>query len=82
MGTDMHLLSEYMEGVELTGFRDKAIHYLAGKCGTAVLLTAMTTFLGFLSITINKIVILKQFGTVAAFGLFVNPFITCLAAPV
>ena len=79
---DMHLLSEYMEGVELTGFREKAIHYMAEKCGTAVLLTAMTTFLGFLSITINKIVILKQFGMVAAFGLFVNPIITCLAAPV
>lgn len=79
---DMHLLSEYVEGVELTGFRDKAIHYMAGKCGTAVLLTALTTFLGFLSITVNKIVILKQFGMVAAFGLFVNPIITCLAAPV
>lgn len=78
----MHLLSEYMEGLEHEGLKEKAIHYMAGKCGTAVMLTAMTTFLGFLSITLNQIVILKQFGQVAAFGLFVNPILTCLIAPV
>ncbi len=79
---DIHLLSEYMEGLEHTNFRDKAIHYMASKCGTAIMLTAITTFLGFLSITLNQITILKQFGIVASFGLFVNPLITGMAAPV
>jgi len=79
---DMHLLSEYIEGLEHKGVKEAALHYMASKTGTAVMLTAMTTFLGFLSITINKIVILKQFGIVASFGLFANPILTCMVAPV
>ena len=80
---DIHILSEYMEGVEETsGNRAEAIKIMAGKVGTAVLLTSLTTFIGFLSITLNQITLLKQFGIVAAFGLFVNPITTCLLAPV
>ncbi len=80
---DIHILSEYLEGVEETGGnRDEAIKIMSGKVGTAVLLTAITTFIGFLSITLNQITLLKQFGIVAAFGLFVNPVATCLLAPV
>ena len=80
---DIHMLSEYMEGIEETkGKRDEAISIMSGKVGTAVLLTSLTTFIGFLSITLNQITLLKQFGVVAAFGLFVNPVITCLLAPV
>ncbi len=79
---DMHLLSEYMEGLEHKGFKNAALHYMATKTGTAVMLTAMTTFLGFLSISLNQIVILKQFGIVASFGLLVNPILTCMIAPV
>jgi uncharacterized protein len=80
---DMHLLAEYVEGLEENnGHKVKAVDYMISKTGTAVFLTALTTFLGFLSITINDITMLKQFGVVAAFGLFVNPLITCLVAPV
>ncbi|MDO9529454.1 MAG: MMPL family transporter [Syntrophales bacterium] len=80
---DIHILSEYLEGVEETrGNRAEAIRIMAGKVGTAVLLTSLTTFIGFLSITLNQITLLKQFGVVAAFGLFVNPVATCLLAPV
>ncbi|MCG8618693.1 MAG: MMPL family transporter [Desulfobacterales bacterium] len=80
---DMHLLSEYVEGLEEEdGDKVKAVDYMVSKTGTAVLLTALTTFLGFLSITINDITMLKQFGIVASFGLFVNPLITCMITPV
>jgi len=79
---DMHMLSEYMEGLEHEGNKPSALRYMANKCGTAVMLTALTTFLGFLSITLNNILILKQFGIVASFGLFVNPLITVMVAPV
>jgi predicted RND superfamily exporter protein len=80
---DIHILSEYLEGIEETrGDRDEAIKIMSGKVGTAVLLTSLTTFIGFLSITLNQITLLKQFGIVAAFGLFVNPVATCMLAPV
>ncbi|MBW2545178.1 MAG: MMPL family transporter [Deltaproteobacteria bacterium] len=72
---DIHILSEYLEGVEETdGNRAEAIKIMTGKVGTAILLTSLTTFIGFLSITL-------KFGIVAAFGLFVNPVATCLLAP-
>ena len=80
---DIHILSEYLEGIEETGGdRDEAIKIMSGKVGTAVLLTSLTTFIGFLSITLNQITLLKQFGIVSAFGLFVNPVATCLLAPI
>jgi len=80
---DIHILSEYLEGIEESGGkRDEAIRIMSGKVGTAVLLTSITTFIGFLSITLNQITLLKQFGIVAAFGLFVNPIATCMLAPV
>ncbi|OPY86057.1 MAG: cAMP receptor protein [Smithella sp. PtaU1.Bin162] len=80
---DIHMLSEYVEGMhESRGLRDEAISYMAGKVGMAVLFTSLTTFLGFLSIVVNDITILKQFGIVASFGLFVNPLITFTVGPV
>jgi len=80
---DIHILSEYMESVgETGGNKTKAINIMSGKVGTALLLTSLTTFIGFLSITLNQIILLKQFGMVAAFGLFVNPFITSFLSPV
>lgn len=80
---DIHILSEYLEGIEESrGIKDEAIKIMAGKVGTAVMLTSLTTFIGFLSITLNQITLLKQFGIAAAFGLFVNPLATCMLAPV
>lgn len=80
---DIHILSEYFDGIEeAKGEKNAAIKIMAGKVGTAVLLTSLTTFIGFLSITLNQITMLKQFGIVAAFGLFVNPLSTCMLAPV
>ncbi|MBU3951318.1 MAG: MMPL family transporter [Proteobacteria bacterium] len=80
---DIHLLSEYMDGLEHhNGEKLAAMDYMVSKTGTAVMLTALTTFMGFLSITLNQILILRQFGIVAAFGLFINPLVTCMIAPV
>lgn len=79
---DTHILSEYLEGVHEKSLREKAVRYMATKIGTAVMLTAVTTVFAFLSISINKIIVLWQFGITASFGLFVNAIITTLLAPV
>ncbi len=79
---DVHLFSEYLAGIRETGTRPNAIPYMIRKTRIALFLTALTTFLGFLAIALNKIIVLKQFGVVSAFGLLANPFITFLAAPV
>lgn len=79
---DIHLLAEYFEGMELKGKRELAIEFMISKMGIVVMITALTTFLGFASITVNKIEILRQFGMAAAFGLFANPIVTVLLVPV
>jgi predicted RND superfamily exporter protein len=78
---DVHILSEYMEGVKHTGTKKMAIAFVARAVGTAIFLTSLTTFLGFLSISINKITVLIQFGLVAGFAMLINPVTTCLVSP-
>lgn len=56
---DVHLLSEYFEGVNLKSSRNLAIAFMISRMGTVVLVTSLTTFLGFLSICINNITILR-----------------------
>lgn len=79
---DTHIICEYFEGLKLLQDRKKAIDYLSKKVGTAILITSITTFLGFFFISINKITVLRQFGIAAAFGMFINPLITVLLSPV
>jgi predicted RND superfamily exporter protein len=78
---DVHILSEYMTGLQHTGGRKSAVAFMAKAVGTAVFLTSLTTFLGFLSISINRITVLTQFGLVAGFAMLVNPITTSLVAP-
>lgn len=79
---DMHIISEYFEGLDLGEDKFGAINYLAGKVGLAIFLTSMTTFIGFLSIVVNKITLLKQFGFAASFALAANFIITFSVIPV
>ncbi|WP_372796466.1 RND family transporter [Pontiella sp.] len=78
---DIHLLAEYHEG-RIRGMAPKAaIHRMIQRLAVAVTFTAVTTLLGFASIATSTIPLLKQFGWVASFGLFVNPLITISLLP-
>lgn len=79
---DMHMVAGYLEGLEHTGDRSKAIEFFARRLGLAVLLTAFSTYLGFFSIVLNDIALLKQFGWASSFGFLVNPLITFSVIPV
>ena len=79
---DVHLLLEYQHGLNMKDSKNWAVKWMIDKMGVIVMVTALTTFIGFLSICLNSVIILKQFGMAASFGLFVNPVITCLLAPV
>jgi len=78
---DIHLISEYREGLHKRGTGRLAFDYMVSKMGVVILITSLTTFLGFASITVNKIEILRQFGMAAAFGLLVNPIVTIVLIP-
>lgn len=79
---DIHLLSEYMEGLHVEKDRQRAVRFMIRNMGTVIMVTALATFFGFLCITLNRVPILRQFGATAAFGLFVNPIVTAFLAPV
>lgn len=79
---DVHILSEYMEGLTRERVRKPAITFMVRTIGTSVFLTALTTFLGFLSIAVNRVTVLIQFGLIAGFALFINPLVTFLLSPV
>ncbi len=79
---DMHIISHYLDGAVETKNRSLAVDFMIKKVATATALTAVTTFLGFLSIAVNDLTALRQFGITAGFGLFANPLVTVLISPI
>ncbi|MES9853891.1 MAG: MMPL family transporter [Candidatus Thiodiazotropha sp. L084R] len=65
---DIHLLSEYQVVISKGKGNMTAIKLMAKYMGIAIALTFVTTFLGFLSISLNRIDLLQQFGLIAALG--------------
>ena len=78
---DAHMLSEYVSEIGKGKGKDDALLAMVSACGLPTFLTALTTFLGFLTIAVNKITILKQFGIVASFGMVANYVITITVVP-
>lgn len=79
---DIHLLAEYHSGLGANLSSRKAVEYMADHMGLAVLLTMITTYLGFLSVSLNNLELLRQFGLVASTGLLLNFLITVTLLPV
>ncbi len=78
---DIHLISEYMHELEKGETKNKAILNMGVKSGTAILLTSLTTLLGFATIIPNPTPILSEFGITASFGIAMNFIITILTVP-
>ncbi|MBT2995349.1 MAG: MMPL family transporter [Candidatus Thiodiazotropha sp. (ex Ctena orbiculata)] len=78
---DIHLIAEYRSGIRAGLTRLDAIRSMANYMGTAILLTFFTTSLGFLSIALNRIDLLQQFGLVTAVGLAFNFLLTSTLVP-
>jgi diguanylate cyclase (GGDEF)-like protein len=78
---DIHLLNEYHAGIVKGKSSTKAIRFMAKHMGIAVGLTFITTYFGFLSIALNDLALLRQFGLVASTGLGFNFLATVLLIP-
>jgi predicted RND superfamily exporter protein len=78
---DIHLLAEYGIGLRSGLERDRAIHHMAVHSGLAILLTSLTTFIGFITIAPNPIPMLREFALAAAFGMMANFVVTILMMP-
>lgn len=79
---DIHLLAEYTTGIRQGKTRSAAIRFMADKVGLTVFLTFITTYVGFLSVSLNDIELLYQFGLIASSGLLFNFLITVVLVPI
>ncbi len=78
---DVHLMAEYHTGIRSGASRDEAVLRLPVNQSLAITLAFVTTFVGFLSITVNELEILRQFGWLVSFGLLINFIVTVLFVP-
>ena len=78
---DIHLLAEYEVGLRQKLEKHAAIRAMAVKSGLAILLTSLTTFVGFITIAPNAIPMLREFGIAASLGIAINFILTVLLVP-
>lgn len=80
---DVHLIAAFMSGLPdaPTGRRSIAIRVMASKVGLPVLITALTTALGFAANALTPIPLIREFAIVSAFAMLANLIVTVLAVP-
>ncbi|MEW8522808.1 MAG: MMPL family transporter [Candidatus Thiodiazotropha endolucinida] len=75
---DIHLIFEYLKGHGSGIGAGAAIRYMVRRLRLAVMLTFITTYLGFVAIGTSPITMLREFGWVASTGLLVNFLVTVI----
>ncbi|BAO44742.1 MMPL family transporter [Thiolapillus brandeum] len=78
---DIHLLAEFRHGQKAGLDTREALKHMSRRMGGIVLLTFITTYLGFLSVGLSRIEALWQFGLVASTGLALNFLATIILIP-
>ena len=78
---DVHILHEYQENLKKSGDGSKAMQKTGEELFLALLLTALTTFLGFAATSISDLPILREFGSAAVIGMTARFIVTVLFLP-
>lgn len=78
---DTHIMSGYLDGLEQHKSRSLAIESLSRRLSVPILLTSITTVLGFSTIMLNEVIMLKEFGLITTISLIFNFFITIIIVP-
>ena len=80
---DVHLIAEYMTNLKGDGkdARAIAIQLMAHKVGLPVLITALTTALGFFANAFTPIPLIREFAITSGFAMIANLVVTVLAMP-
>lgn len=78
---DIHLLSEFRHGQKAGLGTQQALRLMSRKMGRTVLLTFITTYVGFLTVGFSRIEALWQFGLLASTGLLLNFIVTISLIP-
>lgn len=78
---DVHMLAKYYQEIRSGSSKAAAVRSMLLHSALPITLTSLTTFLGFATLAVNQITILKQFGIVCAFGLAFNYVVTIIFLP-
>ena len=80
---DVHLVASYLEGLddEKEGLRSRAVAHMARHVGLPVLITSLTTAIGFAANVITEIPLIFEFAIASAFAMVANLVVTVLAVP-
>ena len=78
---DIHLLAEFRRAQKVSDSCALALSRMARKMGRTVLLTFVTTYVGFFSVGFSGIEALSQFGLIASTGLLFNFVVTIVFIP-
>ncbi|TVR77730.1 MAG: hypothetical protein EA412_10255 [Chitinophagaceae bacterium] len=76
MSDMVHILSAYTDGVYKGDDRKVIVKRILKEIGTALLLTSITTSIGFLSLQSSQIEPIRNFGLLAALGVFIAFLVT------
>lgn len=81
---DVHLIASYLEGLddEKEGLRARAVAHMARHVGLPVLITSLTTAIGFAANVITEIPLIFEFAIASAFAMLANLAVTVLAVPI
>jgi len=82
---DTHLMSAFLRGLdenaEAESRKQEAVKYMAKHIGLPLILTVLTTALGFASNLFSNIGLIQDFSIAATFAMLANGFITVLVLP-
>ena len=79
---DIFLLSAYFKGKKIYNKNIFAIKYMLNNVSYSIILTSITTTIGFLSFAFLSVPVFQQWGLAISIGLFLNGLITLIFAPV
>ncbi len=81
---DVHLIASYLEGLDDDPVerRRRAVRHMARHVGLPVLITSLTTAIGFAANVITEIPLIFEFAIASAFAMIANLVVTVLAVPI
>ncbi len=81
---DTHMMAAFLRGLEANpgrSSRKEAVQYMANHIGLPMVLTVLTTTLGFASNLFSDIGLIQHFSFAATFAMLANGFITIMVMP-
>jgi predicted RND superfamily exporter protein len=85
---DVHMIAAYLDGLapegrakSKTANRRLAVKHMARRVSVPILITSLTTAVGFFANTVSEIPLIREFALVSAFAMIANLIVTVLALP-